>query len=57
MLSAGMLLDYLGQPQAAERVRAAVYAALQAGYLTPDLGGTSTTAEVGDFILNQITNG
>ncbi|NLS77757.1 MAG: NAD-dependent isocitrate dehydrogenase, partial [Chloroflexi bacterium] len=57
MLSAGMLLDYLGQAEAGARVRTAVFAALQAGHLTPDLGGTSTTAEVGDFILNQITNG
>ncbi len=57
MLSAGMLLDHIGQAGAGARVRAAVFAALQAGYLTPDLGGAKNTAQVGDFILNKIENG
>jgi homoisocitrate dehydrogenase len=45
LLSAAMMLDRLGQPQAAQRLREAVCATLAAGIHTPDLGGAATTAE------------
>jgi 3-isopropylmalate dehydrogenase len=47
-LSVAMMLDHLGAAPTAGRVREAVARVLAAGtHRTPDLGGTSTTAEVG----------
>jgi 3-isopropylmalate dehydrogenase len=44
MLSAAMMLDYLGFGEAADRLRAAIYKVYAAGVaLTPDQGGTSGT--------------
>ena len=52
ILSAGMMLRYsLGQAEAADRLEAAVAAALAAGARSPDLGGTMTTTEMGDAVL------
>lgn len=47
ILSAAMLLDHLGERAAAERIRSAVERAILNGVRTPDLGGKSTTEEVG----------
>jgi homoisocitrate dehydrogenase len=46
ILSAAMLLEHVGQPAAAGRVRAAVAATVAAGITTSDLGGRATTREV-----------
>ncbi len=46
ILAAAMLLSYLGEMAAAERVNAAVAATIARGILPPDLGGGATTAEV-----------
>ena len=55
ILSAAMLLRYsLGQPAAADRIEAAVAAALAAGARSPDLGGSHTTREMGDAVLAQL---
>src|SRR5438876_1699956 len=52
ILSAGMLLDFLGLSKAATAVRQAVAAVLKAGKLrTPDLGGTGTTVQVAEAVL------
>jgi 3-isopropylmalate dehydrogenase len=52
ILSLAMALRHsLGAPQAADRVEAAVEAALDAGARTRDLGGTLTTRQMGDAIL------
>jgi 3-isopropylmalate dehydrogenase len=52
VLSLAMALRYsLGAPQAADRVEAAVEAALESGARTRDLGGTLTTRQMGDAIL------
>ncbi len=52
ILSAGMLLDHLGQGVSATAVRRAVAAVLKAGQpRTPDLGGQATTSQVGDAVL------
>jgi homoisocitrate dehydrogenase len=45
MFSAAIMLDILGQAQAARRLRDAVHATLAARVRTPDLGGTATTGE------------
>lgn len=52
ILSAAMMLRYsLDQADAADRIEAAVAAALAAGARTPDLGGTMSTGEMGDAVL------
>lgn len=53
--SAAMLLDFLGQGEAAAAVTACVADQLAAGTpRTPDLGGNATTAEVGDDLAARI---
>ncbi len=54
ILSAAMLLDQLGEPAAAAAVRQSVDAALADGHVTPDLGGSATTAEVGRAVADSI---
>ena len=49
--SAAMMLDWLGEQEAAVAVTAAVEAALAAGYATPDLGGALTTTDMTDRII------
>ncbi len=54
--SAAMMLDFLGQPEAAKAIDDAVYANLAAGAIrTPDLGGTAATADVGDDIVQRLS--
>ncbi|KAG8930799.1 homoisocitrate dehydrogenase [Tulasnella sp. 419] len=53
--SAAMLLQHLGHYTPAERINNAVDAILREGqFLTPDLGGKSTTEEVTDAIVKKI---
>ena len=54
VLSAAMMLDWLGEASAAATTRAAVDRALATGNLTPDVGGTLTTTEMTQAIVNQI---
>jgi isocitrate dehydrogenase (NAD+) len=52
ILSGAMLLEYLGHPQAASRIRLAVGEVLRSGgTLTRDLGGAATTQEMTDAVL------
>ncbi|RJT21292.1 3-isopropylmalate dehydrogenase [Chakrabartia godavariana] len=52
ILSAAMMMRYsLDRPAEADRIEAAVAAALAGGARSPDLGGTMTTAEMGDAVL------
>ncbi len=52
ILSAAMMLRYsLGMSAAADRIEAAVAAALASGARTSDLGGTTTTAQMGDAVI------
>jgi len=61
VLAAAMLLDFLGWKLEAEKLRAAVRAAIRENYVTPDLGGEKRTAEVGDWLaartLEAVTHG
>jgi tartrate dehydrogenase/decarboxylase/D-malate dehydrogenase len=52
--SAAMMLDWLGEQEAAVAVTAAVEAALAAGYATPDLGGALTTTDMTDRIIERM---
>jgi 3-isopropylmalate dehydrogenase len=55
VLSFAMALRYsLSAPALADRLEAAVEAALEAGARTPDLGGTLTTVAMGDAILARL---
>jgi isocitrate dehydrogenase (NAD+) len=55
ILSGAMMLDHLGEVQAADRVRAAVNAVLQDGHkLTRDLGGTAGTSEIAEAIASRL---
>ena len=53
-LSAAMMLDWLGEAHAAVKIRAAVERALAAGNLTPDVGGTLTTSQMTEAIVDQL---
>jgi 3-isopropylmalate dehydrogenase len=65
ILSAAMMLDWLGQrnddagaTMAAQRIESAVVETLNPGNVaTPDLGGKSSTTEMGDAILKIIESG
>ena len=54
VLSAAMMLDWLGQTAAGDQVRGAVERALAAGAATPDLGGKLSTDEMGEAIREQL---
>ncbi|WP_137286757.1 isocitrate/isopropylmalate dehydrogenase family protein [Halorussus salinisoli] len=54
MLSAAMLLEYLGYESEGERVRSAVKATLSSGPHTPDLGGEATTGDVTEAVLAEL---
>lgn len=55
ILSLAMALRHsLGAPDAADRVEAAVEAALDSGARTRDLGGTLSTRQMGDAILGRL---
>ncbi|KAI6783184.1 Homoisocitrate dehydrogenase-like protein [Emericellopsis cladophorae] len=53
--SVALMLEFLEEPAAAAKIYAAVDANLEAGVLvTPDLGGTATTEQVVEDILNKL---
>ena len=54
ILSGAMMLDWLGEARAAAAIRAAVERTFAAGKLTPDLGGTLTTAQLTDRIAGEV---
>ncbi len=53
ILSAAMLLEHIGRPDAAKQVRQAVAATLADGIMTPDLGGTATTELVTNAVIRH----
>ena len=53
-----MMLDRLGEGEAAQRVDAAVARCLhERRVLTPDLGGAATTGQVGDEVMRLLGEG
>ena len=53
VLTAGMMMEFLGWQAEADAMRAAVRAALRENFMTPDLGGTRKTVEVGDWVAGR----
>ena len=54
VLTAGMLLEFLGWKAEADAVHSAVKEAVLKNYLTPEMGGTKKTAEVGEWIAERV---
>jgi len=52
--TAAQMLDHLGEAEAAARLMRAVERVTGAGILTPDVGGTATTREVTDAVIDAI---
>jgi isocitrate/isopropylmalate dehydrogenase len=52
--SAAMMIAQLGWVEEGKNIESAVQKTLEAGYLTPDLGGTSNTAEVTDAVIDRL---
>jgi 3-isopropylmalate dehydrogenase len=57
ILSAALMLETVGWTQEAARIEAAVLAAVTAGQVTQDVGGTLGTREAGDWIAARIQQG
>jgi len=49
-----MMIEWLGEKDAASLIRRAVDSALAAGNLTPDVGGALTTTQMTQAIVHQI---
>ncbi len=54
ILTVGMMLGHLGHTDHEARVRAAVRACLESDLVTPELGGTLSTADVGSAVLDRL---
>jgi tartrate dehydrogenase/decarboxylase / D-malate dehydrogenase len=54
VLSAAMMLEWLGEADGARMIRAAVDRALADGNLTPDVGGTLSTNQMTQAIVNRL---
>lgn len=54
VLSAAMMLDWLDQRASGDAIRRAVAAALASGAATVDLGGSLTTRQMGDALLDHL---
>ena len=54
ILSGAMLLRYLGETPAAQKVEAAVEACLAQGEVTPDLGGSLSTMDMAHAIIGRM---
>jgi isocitrate dehydrogenase (NAD+) len=55
ILSGAMMLDYLGEIEAAERIRHAVRAVIKEGRtVTPDLGGSAKTTAMTNVIIDHL---
>ncbi|MFN8515877.1 MAG: tartrate dehydrogenase [Chloroflexia bacterium] len=54
--SAAMMLDHLGESEAARAIEGAIAAVTEQGaVLTPDLGGTASTSDVGAAVMAALT--
>jgi homoisocitrate dehydrogenase len=56
VLSAGLMLDYLGEAAQSARITRAVTSAIRLGQVTPDLGGELNTATATDAIIAHLND-
>jgi 3-isopropylmalate dehydrogenase len=54
ILSAALMVEHLGRADDAKRIERAVEAAVRAGDVTRDIGGTLTTTEAGSAVLRRL---
>ncbi len=55
ILSACMMLDYLGESESARKIEKIIVDVIQEGKIvTPDLGGTASTQEMAEYIASKI---
>ena len=54
ILTAGMMLEYLGYPALDERIRVAIGRCLRANRVTSELGGKLTTTQATDAVLAEL---
>ena len=52
--SAVLMLEHLGEKEAADRLMRAVEAVCREGVRTRDVGGSATTSEVGDAVAARV---
>ncbi|HZI88113.1 MAG TPA: isocitrate/isopropylmalate family dehydrogenase, partial [Pyrinomonadaceae bacterium] len=57
ILTAAMMVEYLGYPEAAKAIEAAVRGAVSQNDTTKDLGGALSTKQAGDAILSRLAGG
>ncbi len=57
ILSGCMMLDWLGESEAAKRAELALEKALQEGLATPDLGGKLSTQEMAQAVIDRLESG
>ncbi|MFH0875515.1 MAG: isocitrate/isopropylmalate family dehydrogenase [archaeon] len=56
IMAAKMMLEHIGEMQAAKRIENAVIEIMKSNELTPDLGGKCTTNQVTDAIIRNMRN-
>jgi len=56
VLASAMMLEFLGWNAEAAALKSAVKAAVHENFVTPDLGGTHKTGEVGDWLVKLVSN-
>jgi 3-isopropylmalate dehydrogenase len=54
VLTSGLLMEFLGWNEEAHALKQSVKSALADHLTTPDLGGSHTTAQVSDYLLNHL---
>jgi 3-isopropylmalate dehydrogenase len=54
ILTAGMMVEHLGDEDAAKRIEQAVIGAIRSRECTRDVGGSLTTSEAGDAVVNRL---
>jgi len=55
ILTSGMMLEFLGWHSEAAKLRDATRSALRENFVTPDLGGSRKTLEVGDWMVERVS--
>jgi 3-isopropylmalate dehydrogenase len=54
ILTAGMMVEHLGDGDAAKRIESAVIGAIKAGECTRDVGGSLSTREAADAVIGRL---